>query len=116
MTKRTPKLYLRGAVVGEYGKTFVVTLKNFKSVIQDVSAYSTSKVWYFRSPDGHTTITSTGAFVTDGSDAQVSWSFDSDSYLTRPGVWDAQLVLKQTGQVSKTYMFEIECDASLGGD
>ena len=113
MSKRTAKLYLRGAVAGEFGKTFVLTLKNFESINQDVSAYTAIQM-NFRSPEGSKTFTSTGAFVTDGSDAQISFAFDSDDYPDRPGVWDCQAKLIQTGQESKSLVFELEVDQSLG--
>lgn len=113
MSKRTAKLLLRGAVVGEYGKTFVVVLKNFENEAQDVSAY-TGINFYFRSPDGIKTITCSGAFVTDGSDAQVGWSFSSTAPLDRDGVWEAQCKLTQVGQIGKSYVYDLECDKSLG--
>lgn len=113
MSKRTPRLLLRGAVVGEYGKTYVVTLKNFDDEAQNVSAY-TSLNLYFRSPDGIKTVNSTGSFVTDGSDAQLQWSFDSDNYLDREGIWEGQAKLEQSGQLSRSYVFDLECDRSLG--
>ena len=91
----------------------MVTLKNFEDESQDVSAYTGLRL-YFQSPDGRKTITSTGAFVTDGSDALISWSFDSDSPLDREGIWAGQAELDQTGQKSKSYIFDLECDGSLG--
>ena len=113
MSKRTPRLLLRGAVVGEYGKTYVVSLKNFEDEDQNASAYTSINL-YFRSPDGIKTVNCTGAFVTDGSDGLVSWSFDSDTYLDREGVWGGQVKLEQTGQRSRSYIFDLETDGSLG--
>lgn len=112
MSKRTPRLLLRGAVVGEYGKTYVISLKNFEDEAQDVSAYTGLRL-HFESPDGRKTITSTGAFVTDGSDALLSWSFDSDAPLDREGIWAGQAELDQVGQKSKSYVFDLEVDRSL---
>ena len=113
MSKRTPRLLLRGAVVGEYGKTYAVALKNFEDESQDVSAYTDLDL-YFRSPDGTKTINVTGAFVTDGSDALLSWTFSSSAPLDREGIWAGQAKLSQTGQSSKSYIFDLECDGSLG--
>jgi len=113
MSKRTPRLLLRGAAVGEYGKTYVVTLKNFEDESQDASAYSNLNL-YFRSPDGTKTVNCTGAFVTDGSDGLLSWSFDSSDPLDREGIWSGQAKLYQSGQESRSYIFDLECDGSLG--
>jgi len=113
MSKRTPKLLLRGAVVGEYGKDFVVTLKNFDNEEQNVSAY-TGVAFYFRSPDGTKTIGCTGSYVTDGSDGRVQWSFSTGDPLDREGIWEGQLKLTQLGQLTRSYVFDLECDKSLG--
>ena len=113
MSKRTPKLLLRGAVAGEYGKDFVVTLKNFDNEPQNVSTYTGINL-YFRSPDGTKTVTCTGSFVTDGSDAQVQWNFSSTSPLDREGIWEGQIKLTQTGQLTRSYVFDLECDRSIG--
>lgn len=105
--KRTPYILLRGFVVGEYGKTNAVTLTDFDGTVQDVSSYTTKQV-VCRSPDGRKTITSTGAFSTDGSDGIVTWSFSSGDPLDRSGLWEAQAVLTKTGAELRSYPFQLE--------
>ena len=111
--KKTPKLLLRGFVAGEFGKTNVVTFKNFSGVAQNVSAYTTSKQVICRSPDGRKTITVTGAYVTDGSDGKLSWSFSSSDPLDRPGLWEGQAVVTKSGGELRSYVFNLEVDKEL---
>ncbi len=106
---------IQGFVTGEYGKTCIIELKDFKDSTPDVSAYTGISV-ICRSPDGRNTITSTGAsFVTDGSDGKIQWSFSSGDgkQLDRPGDWEAQIILTASGKKSKSYRFILETDEGL---
>ena len=108
----TTPIILRGLVVGEYGKTNAVTLKDFAGVVQNVSSY-TSLIVISSSPDGKKKLNSTGAFATDGADGVVTWSYTSGVFCDRPGLWLGQAQLSKTGELSKTYCFEMEVDKSL---
>ena len=108
----TTPIILRGLVVGEYGKTNAVTLKDFAGVVQNVSSY-TSLIIVSSSPDGKKKLTSTGAFATDGSDGVISFNYTSGIYLDRPGLWEFQVKLSKTGELSKTYVGQIEVDKGL---
>lgn len=112
MSIKTNVPRLKGLVVGEYGKILTLTLKDFDGVAQDVSAYTGITV-ISRSPDSKKTLSSTGSFATDGSDGIINWSFDSDNYADRPGIWDGQVWLTKTGVLSKSYPVELEVERSL---
>jgi len=113
MTEKVSLPLLKGLVVGEYGKSHTVTLKDFDGDAQDVSSYTGITV-KLRSPDSKVTITSTGSWTTDGSDGKVSWAFSSGSLLTRPGIWDGQVGLTKTGYVSRSYPFSVEVEKEIG--
>lgn len=103
---------LKGLVVSEFGKVQSVTCEDFEGAAQDISTYTGIDV-VCRSPDGKKTVTSTGAFVTTGTDGNVAWSFTSSSYLDRPGIWESQVVLRKTNYKSKSYIFDCEVDKAL---
>ena len=106
---------IQGFVVGEYGKTSIVELKDFDDATPDVSAYTGISL-NLRSPDGRNNFTCTGAsFVTDGSDGKVQWSFSTSAakQLDRAGDWDAQVILTATGKKAKSYRFTLETDEGL---
>ena len=111
--KRTPRILLRGFVAGEFGKTNVITLKDFDGAVQNVSAYTTSKQVICRSEDGRKTITATGSYVTDGSDGKLSWSFSSGDPLDRPGLWQLQCVVTKSGGELRSYIADMEVDGEI---
>jgi len=108
----TTPIILRGLVVGEYGKTNAVTLKDFAGVVQNVSSY-TSLIVVSSSPDGRKKLNSTGAFATDGSDGVVTWEYTTGVFIDRGGLWEGQVKLSKTGELSKTYVFQMEADKGL---
>jgi hypothetical protein len=111
--KRTPRLLLRGFVVGEYGKVNTLTLKDFSGNAQDVSTYTTSKQVICRSPDGRKTITATGAYTTNGADGKVYWTFSSSDPLDRAGTWTGQVLLTKSGGKLHTYPFDMEVELEI---
>ena len=110
MTLTLPELH--GLVVGEFGKGQSVVLKDLEGAIQNISTYTGITV-VCRSPEGTKTLSSTGSFLTDGSDGGVTWSFTSDALLDRPGTWEGQIVLTKTGYEVKSNIFEIPVDRTL---
>ena len=106
------KARVKGAVVGEYGKGYAVCCKDFDETAQDISTYTGITI-KSRSPDAKRTFSSTGSFLTDGSDGWVSWSFDSDNYPDRPGDWDEQVWLSKSATLTKSYPFILEVEESI---
>jgi len=104
---------LKGLVVGSYGQTCSVTLKDFDGTAQDVSAYTGTNYVVFRSPDSRKTIVCTASFYTDGSDAIITWSFSSGDPLDRQGLWSAQVELNCSSALAKSYPFNCEVEKEL---
>ena len=103
---------LKGLVVGEYGKSHSLTLKDFEGAAQNVATYTGITV-VCRSPEGTKTLALTGSFLTDGTDGVITWSFSTGSFIDRPGIWEGQVELTKTGYKTKSYPFNAEVQKSL---
>ena len=112
MTDKKSTPVLDGLVVGEYGKTHTLTLKDYSGSAQDVSSYTAFSV-VFRSPDGTKTVSATGSKTTDGTDGKVSFSFSTGTYLDRDGLWEAQVEMTKTGYKTKSDVFNADVDKTL---
>jgi len=97
---------LRGLVVGEFGKAFVLTCVDDDGDVQNISAYTGTKALYMRPPNsGEKKVSVTLSFVTDGTDGKLTGSFAAND-LSRAGDWDAQVELRiGTSAVAKSIPF-----------
>lgn len=103
---------LRGIVVGSYGQTIVVTLKDSDGNVQDISAFTGTKQAVARSPDEKKVVTAAASFTTDGTDGKVQFSFASGD-IDRPGDWSMQIVLNKTGAIAKSYTFTMDVGVAV---
>lgn len=99
---------LTGIISGEFGKSVKLTLKK-DGVAVDISSYTTITV-YIRGETKN--LTKVASFVTDGTDGEISFSFDSGE-LDRSGEWEAQVYLDKTGERSKSDIFQIDVGESI---
>lgn len=104
-----------GCVVGEFGKTIIVTCKDTEGTVQNISSYGGTKEMKFKSPKGNKAVTCTASFVTDGSDGKLSWSFAEGS-LVESGDWEGTAVLNDSGATmrAKSYPFILRVEETLG--
>ena len=102
---------LKGITAGEYGKNIVLTLVDSGTAV-NISSYSTITV-EFKHDKGD--ITRTAAFVTDGTNGQIQFSFGSasDQNLPYEGTWKGQVILYKTGELSRSEVFEIKVEEGL---
>lgn len=103
---------LEGIVVGQYGVAVEVQVVDSDGDAIDLSTY-TGITFKFRSPDGKTSISLTGAFSTDGSDGKCTFTPSSSVYFTTDGEWNGQIEFTKTGVVTKTVRFTVDVDETL---
>lgn len=84
--------YMQNRAVGDFGVIDTITFLDENSVPIDISVATTKQIIYTK-PDGVTTITKTAAFVTDGTDGQIS-------FTTVTGMFDVAGDWTAYGQVS----------------
>lgn len=89
--------------VGDYGHDLVITVTE-SGAVKDLSSFTTSRTIRVRKPDKtETVLTASAAFVTDGTDGQVSYTWQNGD-LDQAGRWKAQLVaVSGSSQFSSTW-------------
>lgn len=102
---------IRGVMTGSYGQTITLTVVDEDGIVQDVSGYTTITI-VARSPDGRTSATANGSYVTDGSDGQVSFSFTSGQ-IDRSGPWNLQMEFATASETFKTRATEMDVGQGL---
>jgi len=103
---------LEGMVVGEYGKTVSITLKNENGIVQDVSSYTGTKTFATKPPQGYKTVSCALSFLTDGTDGKVTFSFAAGD-LDQAGIWECTISLEKTGVLSRSKMFTMEVTEAI---
>jgi len=99
---------LKGMVVGEFGKSFILTCKDLAGTVQNISSYTGTKNVSFRSPKSNKEVTVTLSFSTDGSDGKVAGSFASGD-LSESGDWVGTVELRiSTTTLTKSEQFIME--------
>lgn len=79
-------------VNGDYGQTVVITFNDVDtSAAADISGYTTAQQMIFTNPSGSAT-TKTAAFVTDGSDGQITYTL-VDGDIDAAGNWKVRGVV-----------------------
>lgn len=103
---------LNGVVVGEYGKTITLTMKDSSGNVQDISTYTSTKNVTAKPPSGYKTVTATASFLTDGSDGKINFSF-ADGDIDQAGLWECTVTLEKTGARVRSEMFTMEVSEAV---
>jgi hypothetical protein len=82
-----------------------------KGAAQDVSGFTTILV-NAMPPDSREAVTATGAYVTDGSDGKVQFSW-ADGDIDREGNWSIQIEFAKTDVRALSYLGEMQVGAAL---
>jgi len=96
-------------IAGDYGQTIVLTvLDTDTETAADVSAYTTAIQVWLKDPDGNVE-SKTGAFVSDGSDGQVSYTL-ADGDIDAEGQWGVRARVASGSAVlsSKWHYFDVK--------
>lgn len=101
-----------GVVAGEYGLPIIITLVDEDGTAVDVSSYDTTKEIILVDEFATKTVTLTGSFVSDGTNGQVQGT-PANGDINRPGKWRGQVNLNKSGVLAKSFIFEMEVEASL---
>lgn len=96
---------LTNVFVGDYGIVITITFKDEDGTLQDVSSFTTKKV-FSRSPDGRKIVTSTAGFTSDGTDGKITYSY-ANGDIDRDGVWKAQAELNNGTAVVYSHVFDV---------
>lgn len=115
MTTPTELGVIKGVAVGSYGHYILITLTDLEGNIQDLSAYTGTKLAVAVSPDKRKTVTATMLFNTDGSNGEVKWAW-ADGDIDRSGDWEIQLVFNKAGGRLKTYLGKMAVIRQLKSD
>lgn len=100
---------ITGVIQGEWGKVITLTLKHpITGSAQDISSYDGTKTVRVRSSSGSKIVTATAAFVSDGTEGKVKFSFAKNS-IDRDGTWKGTVELGTVAdsELAKTYLFEM---------
>lgn len=103
---------ITGLVMGQYGASIPLTVVDDEGTAIDLSSYTGISIRAL-SPDARTTLSFTGAFVSDGTDGQISFSPTSGNTFDRDGTWKGQVQFSAGGILVLTVIFEIEVDGKL---
>ena len=102
---------LRGVMVGSYGQLCQLTCVDRKGAAQDVSGFTSIRV-IAMPPDSRQSMYATGAYVTDGSDGKVQFSW-VDGDIDREGNWSLQIEFAKTGVRALSYLGEMQVGTAL---
>jgi len=96
---------LEGIIAGDFGQPIMLTCKDKDTDnAVDISAYTTSQEMIFKDPDGNMHA-ETAAFVTDGSDGQVTYTPDDGGDVNdEDGEWYVRArVVKSDAQLTSLW-------------
>lgn len=103
---------ITGLVEGQYGNSVPLTIVDDDGTVEDLSSYTGITIKAI-SPDARTTLSFTGAFVSDGTDGQISFSPASDNTFDRDGTWKGQVQFTATSILALTVIFEMEVEGKI---
>lgn len=103
---------ITGLVKGQYGSSIPLTIVDDEGTAIDLSSYTSISIRAI-SPDARTTLSFTGAFVSDGTDGQISFSPTSSNTFDRDGTWRGQVQFSATGILALTVIFEMEVEEKI---
>lgn len=101
-----------GLVKGQFGSSIVLTVVDDEGIVIDLSSYTDITIRAL-SPDARTTLEFTGAFVSDGTDGQISFTPTSSNTFDRDGTWEGQVQFSATGILVLTVIFEMEVEKKI---
>lgn len=95
---------IRGVAVGSYGQTILITLRDLDGIVQDVSAYTSTRTAIARPPHpGRKIVTATVSFNSDGVDGVVSFNWASGD-IDEAGEWEVQITLNSASSRVKSFI------------
>jgi len=103
---------ITGLVKGQYGSSIVLTVVDDEGAVIDLSSYTGITIKAL-SPDARTTLSFTGAFVTDGTDGQISFTPSTNNTFDRDGTWEGQVQFTASGILVLTVIFEMEVEKKI---
>jgi hypothetical protein len=103
---------ITGLVAGQYGSSIVLTAVDDEGNAIDISSYTGITIRAI-SPDARTTLSFTGAEVTDGTDGQFSFTPTSLNTFDRDGTWEAQAQFTASGILVLTVIFELVVEKKI---
>jgi len=103
---------ITGIVKGQYGSSIPLTVVDDDGIAIDLSSYTGITIKAL-SPDARTTLSFTGAFVTDGTDGQISFTPSTNNTFDRDGTWEGQVQFTASGILVLTVIFEMEVEKKI---
>lgn len=103
---------IKGLVVGQYGEAIILTVVDKNGTAVDVSAYTTSITVTLRDPYTLKTVSSTGSFVTSGTDGKIQFT-PASGEIDRAGTWEGQIKLEKASAIALTSIFDVEIERKL---
>ena len=103
---------ITGLVAGQYGTSITLTVVDDEGTVVDLSSYTGITIKAI-SPDARTTLSFTGAFVSDGIDGQISFSPASNKTFSRDGAWEGQVQFTASSILVLTVIFEMEVEKKI---
>lgn len=95
---------LNGIVNGDFGQAVVLTVLDMDTdSAADLSGYTDSQLMIFEDPDG-ASVNKTAAFVTDGSDGEVTYTL-VDGDIDQSGSWQVRVKVT-SGSAELTSLWE----------
>jgi hypothetical protein len=103
---------ITGLVKGQYGSSIPLTVVDDEGNVIDLSSYTGITIRTI-SPDARTTLEFTGAFVSDGTDGEISFTPTSSNTFDRDGTWEGQVQFTASGILVLTVIFEMEVEKKI---
>jgi hypothetical protein len=103
---------ITGIVVGQFGSSIPLTVVDDEGQAIDLSSYTGITIKAL-SPDARTTLSFTGAFVTDGTNGQISFTPSSGTTFDRDGTWEGQVQFTAGGILVLTVIFQMEVEKKI---